>query len=524
MASTPTPASQYPSHTTKKSSTLICTSLTAPTISAQLDQLAAAAAAGADLAELRLDLLYPTELPNWHQIVQKTHLPLIVTNRPVWEGGKSTADERERLALLIEAVDMGVAYIDVELKAAQTFWELQRESTMRRTKLILSYHDFERPLSRLQVDETVAQMREKGAHIAKIAMTATSALDNCTVFSALLNTSMPTILLAMGELGRPSRVLGGRFGAYLTFASVKEGEESAPGQVDLDTLLNAYRFAHIGRHTRLYGVIGNPVMQSMGPVLHNTVFREKGLDAAYVHLLVEANVARFIHEMSALGFEGFSVTIPAKVDAIDAMGEIEDAVKRIGAMNTVVRDEEGHLKGSNTDWLGAMDAICEQTGGDLNGKRVLVLGAGGAGKALIFGALERGAQNIVVANRTKEKAVSLAESFGEKVSGIGMGEIEEAGAFDVLVNTTSIGMVPKVEECPLDVGLLRKGMIVFDAVYNPLETRLLREARERGASCVSGVEMFVRQAARQFETWFPNLEAPVEVMRETVVRRLQSNK
>lgn len=430
--------------------------------------------------------------------------------------------EAERLTMLIDAVKMGVAYIDVELNAVDKFRELSRGITMGCTKLILSYHDFERPLSKAQVDETVAQMKAKGAHIAKIAMTATSALDNCAVFSALLNATMPIILLAMGELGRPSRILAGKFGAYLTFASLKEGEESAPGQVDVETLLNVYHFAHIGRRTRLYGVIGNPVMQSMGPLLHNTVFREKGLDAAYIHLLVEAHTARFIREMSALGFAGFSVTIPGKVDAIDAMDEIEDAVERIGSMNTVSRDNSGRLKGSNTDWRGAMDAVCEQTGGDLKGKRVLVLGAGGTGKALIFGAMERGAQKVTVANRTKKKAERLAEYFGNNVFAIGLDEIRSAGAFDVILNSTSVGMVPNVEECPIEAEILCEGMIVFDAVYNPLETLLLREAKGRGANCVSGVEMFVRQAARQFETWFPDSTAPVKLMREVVLKRLQS--
>lgn len=431
--------------------------------------------------------------------------------------------EAERLDMLIDAVEMGVSYIDVELKAVDKFWERTHKSTMARTRLILSYHDFERPLSRVQVEETMARMKAKGADIVKIAMTATSALDNCTVISALMGASMPTILLAMGELGRPSRILGGRFSAYLTFASAKEGEESAPGQVDLETLLNVYHFAHIGKHTRLYGVIGNPVMQSMGPVLHNSVFREKRLDAAYVHLLVEDHVARFIREMGALGFEGFSVTIPGKVDAIDAMDEVEDAVEKIGSMNTVFRDNDGRLKGSNTDWRGAMDAVCEQTGGDLKGKRVLVLGAGGTGKALVFGALERGAQEVFVANRTKEKAIKLAKYFGGGVLAIGLEEIGGVGALDVVMNSTSVGMVPRVEECPLDVTLLRQGMIVFDAVYNPLETRLLREAKRRGASCISGVEMFVRQAARQFETWFPDLKAPVALMREVVLEKLQSS-
>lgn len=507
---------------TAPSATLLCVSLTASNLPSLRSQLSAAIAAGAQIAELRLDLLEPET--DWKSLLEQSPLPFIVTNRAQWEGGNSTLDEPQRLSMLIDAIEAGVSHIDVELKAADEFWKLlnNRGVKLSSTKLILSHHNFDRPLSAEEIRATLSSMKSKNADVAKIAMMAKSALDNCTVFRELQRADMPTIVLAMGDLGKPSRILAGKFGAYLTFASVAQGKGSAPGQVDVKSMVDVYRFGEIGRETRLYGVIGNPVMQSMGPVLHNGAYRERGLDAAYVHLLVEGEVARFVREMSELGFCGFSVTIPWKMDVIEGMDEVEEAVTKIGAMNTVVKGLDGKLKGRNTDWRGALDPICQKTGGDLRGKRVLILGAGGAGKAMVYGAVESGAEDVVVANRTKEKAVRLADDMGGKVAGIGMGEIGEYGAFDVVMNSTSVGMIPNVEECPVNVELLKEGMVVFDAVYNPLETRLLQEARERGGVCVSGLDMFVGQAELQFAAWFPEVEVPVEEMREAVLKQLGS--
>eukprot|EP00177_Eucheuma_denticulatum_P006664 GFKZ01012127.1.p1 GENE.GFKZ01012127.1~~GFKZ01012127.1.p1 ORF type:complete len:574 (+),score=97.67 GFKZ01012127.1:272-1993(+) len=516
----PIPTRGSPRRPTTPSSTLLCVSLTASNLTSLRSQLSAATAAGAQIAELRLDLLEPET--DWKSLLPQSPLPLIVTNRAQWEGGNSTLDEPQRLSMLIDAIEAGVSHIDVEMKAADEFWKHLENRGIRlsSTKLILSHHNFDRPLSAEEIRATISSMKSKGADVAKIAMMAKSALDNCTVFRELQKADMPTIVLAMGDLGKPSRILAGKFGAYLTFASVEQGKGSAPGQVDIKSMVDVYRFGEIGRETRLYGVIGNPVMQSMGPVLHNRVYRETGLDAAYVHLLVKGEVGRFMREMSELGFWGLSVTIPWKMDAIEAMDEVEEAVLKIGAMNTVVKGVDGRLKGQNTDWRGALDPVCEKTGGNLRGKRVLILGAGGAGKAMMYGAVERGAEDVVVANRTKERAVQLASGIGGKVTGIGIDEIGEYGSFDVVMNSTSVGMIPNVEECPVNVELLKEGMVVFDAVYNPLETRLLREARERGGVCVSGLDMFVGQAALQFAAWFPEVKIPVEVMREAVLSQL----
>lgn len=484
--------------------------------------MSAAKAAGADLAEIRIDLLDLAEQPNWPSIFTGRVLPVIVTNRAAWEGGNAPDDEDARLGMLAHAVSLGVPFVDVELKAAPRFRHIldERGIEMMGTKLILSHHNFDRDLEPGEVEDVQRDMKEAGADIHKIAMMATSAMHNALVFDTLIGAQVPTIMLAMGELGQLSRLAAPRFGAFLTFASVAAGEESAPGQVDADTLNQLYRFRSIGVDTPMYGVIGNPVSHSASPAVHNAALSVTGKEGVYFPLKVDAEVPHFIREMAARGFAGFSVTIPGKLVAMEAMDKIDDVARRIGAINTVVKKEDGTLEGYNTDWVAALSAVEEKVEGGMQQKRVLCIGAGGAGRGLAFGALERGARHVVVANRTKAKAEALAADLGELASGIGLDELVDEEKFDVIMNTTSVGMSPRVEDSPVDKRLFRKGMVVFDAVYNPLETRMLKEATAAGCVTVSGLEMFVRQAGEQFKLWFPDVEAPVGAMREVVLKRL----
>ena len=483
--------------------------------------------AGADLVELRIDLLDPAERPKWKMVLEQSPLDVIVTNRASWEGGNSTEPETDRLSYLLEAAKAGAGHIDVELAAFPDFKELVSSHGLSlpfpSTKLILSHHNFERPLSESELQSIIRQMSDASADVAKIAMKATSALDNVLVFRTLKKATMPMIVLAMGELGQVSRIVAPRFGAYLTFASVGAGKESAPGQVDTATLANLYRFRSINSDTPMYGVIGNPVSHSMSPAVHNTALQESGTPGVYVPLKVEDDFASFISQMTGLGFDGFSVTIPGKLPAMKAMDEIDPVAEKIGAMNTVVKRADGTLKGYNTDWIAAISAIAEQSEGGLQGKTAICIGAGGAGRALAFGALEKGCRHVTVVNRTKEKAVQLANDLGPRASGMSLEEFNDgqAGEYDVLMNSTSVGMHPRTENSPVDRSVLICGSVVFDAVYNPLETKFLREAREAGCVTVSGLEMFVRQAAEQFHLWFPDAVVPTDKMRAVVLEALR---
>lgn len=493
--------------------------------------MAAAANTGADLAEVRVDLLSISEKTEWKRILKEKTLPVIVTNRASWEGGNAPVGEVERLTTLSEAAKEGAEFIDIELAAFDEFKSLFGGSGIPSpTQLILSHHNFDRPLDMEEIRDVYRRMVNADCDVCKIAMAARSAQDNSLAFAALAEAKdRPMIMLVMGELGQCSRVVGPKYGAFLTFASVGEGRESAPGQVATETLTGMYRYRSISSSTKLFGVIGNPVSHSMSPALHNSAFTDAGIDAVYVPLKVDDDAAAFIRTMIPHGFAGFSVTIPWKVPALDAMDEVESITEKIGAMNTVVLDDEGNIYGYNTDWVAAISAIeegLEASDRSLTGSRVLCIGAGGAARGLAYGAVSRGAGEVVIVNRTAAKAESLVANIGEGSSTKLMEAVVtgQEGHFDVVMNATSVGMHPNVSDSPLPGGAAVLSVIgeplVFDAVYNPLDTKLLNDARDAGCVCISGAEMFIRQAAEQFRLWFPEVTPNVDLMRNIVMSKL----
>ena len=434
--------------------------------------------------------------------------PVIVTHRPVREGGRFDGPEEERIALLQRAIDLGADYVDVELDS------ISRIRRNGRTQVIVSHHDFQRVPANLE--EIHARIVSTGADIAKIACMATDIRDTLRLFALLRESAHPTIALAMGEAGLISRVLGRKFGNVLTFAPLEADKASAPGQVALGDLRGMYRYAAIGRSTAIYGVVANPVAHSMSPAILNAAFQAAGVDAVYVPFKVEGDVCEFVQAFRALDVQGYSVTIPHKQAILAAMDELDPTVAKVGALNTVV-NREGRLYGTNTDIPGALDALEEAMGGagTLKGKRVLLLGAGGAGRALAFGLVLRGA-SLTVANRTHAKAIALAEEVGCEVCPL---EAMANCSPEVLLNTTSVGLHPNVDATPVPEGVLRPGMVVFDGVYNPPETRLLREAKAAGCKVVSGLRWFVNQAALQFELW-TGRPAPRDVIEQVLRERL----
>jgi len=463
----------------------------------------------ADLVELRLDYIEGADVA---RLLAAKRGEVIVTNRPVREGGKYERDEGERLRTLSAASELGADYVDVELDSVDGF---ERSGS---AKLIVSYHDFERTPEDLA--DIHRQMIAKGADLAKLAVLATDILDNLKMFDLLARTDFPTIGLCMGEEGQISRILAPRFGSFLTFASSRKGAESASGQLPAADLVDLYRYRKISPDTALYGVIGNPVGHSVSPAIHNAAFEATGLDCVYVPLKVNEG-GRFVEEFKRLNIAGYSVTIPHKQSVMAAIDEMDDIVRDIGAMNTIV-NRGGRLFGYNTDWSAATKGLEDALAGErsegpspLSGKRVVMLGAGGAARGIAFGLRQKGAR-LTIVNRTASKAEALASEVGCEWR-----PVEELSQLDaeILVNSTSVGMHPNVDDTPVPKELLRSGMVVFDAVYNPLETRLLREAAECGCKIVTGLDMFVNQAVEQFELWTEQ-EAPVELMREVVKEAL----
>ena len=285
----------------------------------------------------------------------------------------------------------------------------------------------------------------------------------------------------------------------------------------------------ISGKTKICGLIGSPVEHTMSPAMHNAAFEEMGLDYRYVAFEVDGgDIGAAVAGMRALKIRGLNVTIPHKVSVIPCLDELDDLADKIGAVNTIVNDA-GVLKGYNTDATGFLGSLLEK-GVEPDGKNVVLLGAGGASRAISFILARRGA-HLVILNRIEELdwavdlAARISEAFGEEVEALEMTEANLAGELkgaDILVNATSVGMSPRVDGTPVPAGLLKGGLTVFDVVYNPLQTRLLKEAEVAGARAISGVDMLIWQGVLAFEKW-TGLRPPVELMRNEVMKVLEKS-
>ncbi|MEW5801018.1 MAG: shikimate dehydrogenase [bacterium] len=481
---------------------MICIPITAIATGAALREIQQAEEV-ADILELRIDYLAD---PDLGELLGARKKPVIITNRKTDEGGKFPGTETERLQLLEEAVRLGAEHIDLEWSCGPNvlrhFKELCRGG---KTRIISSWHNFLETPGNL--DELYTSMKSAGADIIKIVTHANSINDNLKVFDLIFRAQeddQEIIALCMGPCGEISRILAPLLGAYLTFGSLQQGKESAPGQVEAQLLRDVYRLSDLkDTDFRLYGLVGNPVSQSKGIHIHNNAFRSQQLDSLYANFLVE-DVASFMQ-----GFKGYicglSVTMPHKQKIMDYLPQVDPMARRIGAINTVVK-KKGTLIGYNTDVTGAIQAIEAVT--PIADKKVVLLGAGGVARAIAYGIVDRGGR-LTILNRTFNRAQSLArELFCQCGDLAGIQNIEA----DILINGTSVGMAPKTEEMPVPESVLKPGLVVFDTVYHPAKTRLLKEAMARGCITVSGVDMFLNQAAAQFKLW-TGIEAPREVMK-----------
>jgi 3-dehydroquinate dehydratase/shikimate dehydrogenase len=515
--------------------TLLCVPIFVSDIAQAKRDIATAAEAGADLIELRIDAL--TKAFQVRQIVSESVLPCLVTCRPTWEGGHSELPNDARLALLAAAAnEEKTRYFDVEL---ETVRQAPDALSSISTPVILSSHDFfGRPA---KLNALVLEMNALPAAVNKIVWTARTIRDNLEAFELLELRQRQTIALCMGEAGMISRVLAKKFGAFLTFASLRADAGTAAGQVPIDELKRLYRWDAIGRATKVYGVVGSPVAHSMSPAIHNAAFDQTRYDGLYLPFLVNEGYESFKAFMETflaarrLDLAGLSVTIPHKENALRYLaekgGQIEPLARRIGAVNTIVidRDDSAYdaprLSGSSTDYAAILDSITDAMGiarEQLAGLRVAVIGAGGTGRTAVAALAHYGA-TVVVYNRTRERAEALASEFNGQTGKVVAAPIEKLcdSCCQVYINTSSLGMHPNVNASAFGERppRLSSDTVVFDTVYNPMRTLLLRQAEAAGARTIGGVEMFVRQAAAQFEAW-TGLPAPRHVMRDVVERRL----
>lgn len=280
----------------------------------------------------------------------------------------------------------------------------------------------------------------------------------------------------------------------------------------------------VDSHTIFYGVLGDPIRHSKSPVMIGRAFREAGVNAVYGAFHVRLDqLEEAVRGVRALGFRGVNVTIPHKVNVMPYLDELDETAKAAGAVNTIV-NEDGTLIGYNTDGIGYVRSLKEESGVSLAGARILMLGAGGAARGVAHALAAERPERIVIANRSVAKAEELAESVGNRArcEGIGWEGIDHIiGSVDLIVNTTPIGMHPNAEAIPVDPSRIRAGTVVSDLVYNPMKTKLLREAETRGAKAHGGLGMLVFQGAYAFEYW-TGLPAPVEAMRAEVLAAFEA--
>jgi 3-dehydroquinate dehydratase/shikimate dehydrogenase len=471
---------------------LLVTTVSAPTMAELRRQRDAVV--GADLVELRLDAVND---PDVSGALADRRLPVIVTCRAKWEGGGFQGSEEERRRILEDALNGGAEHVDLEFKAA---FARELIASTGGKRIVISSHDFDGVPEDLI--ERVRHMRAMGAAIVKIAVMARSLSDNLRLLQ--IERSGNTVLIGMGASGVATRVLAAHFHSQWSYA----GEGHAPGQIDASRMLDEFGFRRLSERTDIYGVVGSPLTHSISPAMHNAAFRAAGVDAVYVPL-VASSAADFMMFATALGVKGASITIPFKVDLFERAAAVDALGRKVGAVNTY-RSDGVRWEARNTDVSGFLAPLKGRM--PLRGARAAILGTGGAARAVAV-ALESAGSAVAVYGRSKSKADTVAHIVG----GTGSALSVPPQSWDLLVNTTPVGMYPNVEGTPFEGPF--DGRIVYDLVYNPGMTKLLRDAAAAGCETIGGLDMLVAQAEDQSEWWLGR-RPPVGLMREAAERSL----
>jgi len=471
--------------------TKICAVINADNVKDALNDMKKAESA--DLTELRLDYIKNINESKVKELMKNKKQKIIITCRPINFGGLFRGSEKERLALLSRAIELGADFVDAEFGS-----EITNELTENKkgSKIIISHHDFKETPSLEKLESVYNQISQLNPNSVKIITTANSINDNFIIFD-LLKGKNNLIAFCMGAEGEISRILAPKFGSRLAYCSLDKEKESAPGQINLEEMKNLYHNNLINKETNVIGIIGEFAENSMSKYMHNPNFVKNNVNFVYVPFKVAKNELKdFMENFRKFNFKGAAVTIPHKENIIKLIDELDETAEQIGATNTLVNDN-GKIKGYNTDYYGAVYALKEQA--EIKGNKILVLGAGGAARAVVYGLKREGAK-LTLVNRTDGKAEKLANEFK-----VGFDEFSNVSKLvkenDIIINTTSVGMYPKENDSVLDGKDLFKGKIVMDIVYKPVNTKLIRMAKKKGCKTVTGDRMLIYQAVRQFELW-----------------------
>ncbi|HET8638185.1 MAG TPA: shikimate dehydrogenase [Acidobacteriaceae bacterium] len=492
----------------------LCVAITGATPAEMLDR-ATDAARENNFLEFRLDYLSSplAALPKFKQFLNsRSELTAIATCRRASTGGKFKGTIAAELEILEKAAASGFHLIDVELQTAESMKKAQMQKLRSRgAALIISYHDFE---TTKDLDKIFARIKPFEPEFIKVVSTAKHLADNVAMMHFLERTRdlASVIGIVMGDQGIISRVLGLRAGSVFTFAAATLGEETGPGQIAARTLRETYRIDQLDAATKVYGVAGNPIKHSLSPLMMNTAFRRETVNGVFLALQA-TRLSDLMTLVKEVPISGLAVTMPLKAEILKHLEKTDPLSEKVGACNTVVRSADGKLYGFNTDVAAVVRPLERRL--SLKGARVLVMGAGGAARAAVFGLKEKGAE-VFVMNRTPEAGQKLARQA--KAKNFKREQLAKT-SFDVIINATPAGMAGSKTQNLLDSKELN-ARLVFDLVYNPLETPLIKMARDKGIPVITGVEMFVHQGARQFEIW-TGKPAPEEDMLRVVVHALR---
>lgn len=514
--------------------TYLAVPIAAKSLAEAQEQIKAAAAAGAEMLELRTDYLVHLSVDLAWQVIEAVrelagNLPIIVTCRDYHQGGALRHSNQLRTNVLTAAIRAGADYVDLEYGNFQSE-AIRGKISLAMTeganiRLILSAHNFQTKFKNIRRLHNEIRYFQAGV-IPKLVYSAHHINDCFEILDLLQDAGQGLIAFCMDEAGFMTRVIAKKLGAFCSFASIDEKTATAPGQPTVRQLKDIYRWDSIKKDTELYGVIGAPLGHSLSPAIHNACFTEQGLNKVYMPLLVAGGQAEFntfmdnILSRPWLDFRGFSVTIPHKENAIvyvkSKQGIVDLLAERIGAVNTIVNDGL-KLSAYNTDCPAALDTITSSLGIDRAGLKkmpVAVIGAGGVARAIVAGLVDAKAR-VIIYNRTVERAKRIAREF--KCDYAGLDDLRKLRA-NLVINCTSIGMHPHIDHSPIDAKFLKKDMVVFDTVYNPAETLLLKQAKQIGCKTISGLDMFIRQAALQFKL-FTGSDANCELMRKILLAK-----
>lgn len=454
-----------------------------------------------DLVELRLDYLSIEERNNI--INFKSDIPVILTFRKVVDGGVYEGDEDYRLGILLKGIKSG-SFDFVDLEEDLIAPELEYAAKEHNVKIIRSFHDFSGVPKDL--GKRLLRIKRNVDEIPKAAVMINNTKDLLKFYQEALSIENENkILLGMGSFGFNTRILADKIGSYLTFSS-KEGVAAAPGHVSPTLLNSIYRFREIEKDWKIVGIIGNPVMHTKSPGIHNNGYKKLGLNYVYIPFETD-DLTLFLELAKLLDIKGFSVTVPFKNDIIPLMDNITNGVKEIGACNTVTKISDSWV-GENTDSLGFINPLLGKFG-SLKGHHVTVIGAGGAAKSALFELKKEGAK-VLLLNRTISKAEELSKQFNTKFGKLDISSIKLINEHsDVIVQTTNVGMHPLENINPLEFYDLTGKEFLYDIIYTPKETLFLKSGLDAGCQILNGWSMLLEQGYRQFKL-FTGYEYPLD--------------